>query len=555
MTIQLTAPILEAGVEQATGTQLTLSADREAELVNRGVAVYVGDDPGVGGLVPAEFDENGVLRHPVTGKMSTLATLKSGGRPTLLVFGNSISGQSIRFPASATAYSSSDTRAGSVVIQVPDATLFSVNDKVIIGLGFQGFHKATITATDTAATPDTITIGTPLPYLARTSAPIFKYTTTEPANIRSGAGVLATAIAMLGGPVDLIPGYGFGGGLARQMLLDLPLWLRYYRPSYVAFHLLENDQASTTSLASMKASIRAAAEMCVRHGAAPLFFSSMPSSSIATGRIDEYDDMLAYVLNIGSLVPGAEGFDLSTPWLDTTQPTLRTPLAGWTDGGIHPKANKRMTIGAIVAAMLSPAVGTRSTLSDLALDLYDMTGTGGTATGLAGGSVVAAGITVVADAGVTATASKTAADKQRVVFSVAGASNVSSTTCKVRKPTNSLPTNAGGQQVKGYAIIKINALTNVSMLYPYITFNGSGGETYSAWQDSDVMTDPAMVGKTLTIETAAVRIPNGATSYDIDVWMRPQTLDSPSGVAGDFEVLEMGLLLSPAGEINPALGT
>lgn len=48
MTIQLTAPILEAGVEQATGTQLTLGADREAELVNRGVAVYTSRSPAAG---------------------------------------------------------------------------------------------------------------------------------------------------------------------------------------------------------------------------------------------------------------------------------------------------------------------------------------------------------------------------------------------------------------------------------------------------------------------------------------------------------------------------
>lgn len=57
MTIQLTAPILEAGVEQAVGTQLTLGADREAELVNRGVAVYISRTLESGeGLVPALFD-------------------------------------------------------------------------------------------------------------------------------------------------------------------------------------------------------------------------------------------------------------------------------------------------------------------------------------------------------------------------------------------------------------------------------------------------------------------------------------------------------------------
>lgn len=52
MTIQLKDSIFIAGVHQATGTSLTLGADVEAELVNRGVAVYVGGDPSEGGLTP-----------------------------------------------------------------------------------------------------------------------------------------------------------------------------------------------------------------------------------------------------------------------------------------------------------------------------------------------------------------------------------------------------------------------------------------------------------------------------------------------------------------------
>lgn len=61
MTIQLKDSIFIAGVHQAAGTSLTLGADVEAELVNRRVAVYVGDDPTEGGLVPAMLttDDNG----------------------------------------------------------------------------------------------------------------------------------------------------------------------------------------------------------------------------------------------------------------------------------------------------------------------------------------------------------------------------------------------------------------------------------------------------------------------------------------------------------------
>jgi hypothetical protein len=56
-------------VHQAAGTSLTLGADVEAELVNRGAAVYVGDDPRAGGLVPLMFDvDRGVAVDPVSGR-------------------------------------------------------------------------------------------------------------------------------------------------------------------------------------------------------------------------------------------------------------------------------------------------------------------------------------------------------------------------------------------------------------------------------------------------------------------------------------------------------
>lgn len=78
MTIQLKASIFIAGVHQAAGTSLTLGADVEAELVNRGVAVFVGDNPARGGLVPAMLDidaeGNTVLAVSGGAQHSTLGT-------------------------------------------------------------------------------------------------------------------------------------------------------------------------------------------------------------------------------------------------------------------------------------------------------------------------------------------------------------------------------------------------------------------------------------------------------------------------------------------------
>lgn len=52
MTVKLKNTIFISGVHQLDGTTLMLGADKEAELVNRGVAIYVGDNPAVGELFP-----------------------------------------------------------------------------------------------------------------------------------------------------------------------------------------------------------------------------------------------------------------------------------------------------------------------------------------------------------------------------------------------------------------------------------------------------------------------------------------------------------------------
>lgn len=95
MTIQLTAPILIAGAHQPIGTSLTLNAAQEAELVNRGVAGYVGNSPATGGLVPANFspDNTGLVAPSGTiipipavvdaGTATTTLTLAAGSRTSV----------------------------------------------------------------------------------------------------------------------------------------------------------------------------------------------------------------------------------------------------------------------------------------------------------------------------------------------------------------------------------------------------------------------------------------------------------------------------------------
>jgi len=94
MTIQLTASILIAGVSQAAGTSLTLGAPMEAELVNRGVAVYTSRalTPGEN-LTPAQLTttpSGGVaVLDPSTGGILDDLQLKSKA----LVDGRFLAGQ------------------------------------------------------------------------------------------------------------------------------------------------------------------------------------------------------------------------------------------------------------------------------------------------------------------------------------------------------------------------------------------------------------------------------------------------------------------------------
>lgn len=78
MTIQLTAPILIAGADQPIGKSLTLGADVEAELVNRGVAVYTSRTPTPGeGVVPLMTDESGIIIAIIANKVDAKANLRS----------------------------------------------------------------------------------------------------------------------------------------------------------------------------------------------------------------------------------------------------------------------------------------------------------------------------------------------------------------------------------------------------------------------------------------------------------------------------------------------
>lgn len=239
--------------------------------------------------------------------------------------------------------------------------------------------------------------------------------------------------------------------------------------------------------------------------------------------------------------PGAVPVDVGWQWLDSAQPTVRAPLALWAPDGIHPSASKYAVIGGYIAAALDGRIPLAQSIADSSLtdNATLAASSGGTASGMQGGSVVPSGFTYTASAGVTASSSVGPNAGSRIVMSVPGTSNISSTTLLVTQ-RYTFPANTGNpsQAMFGFVKLKVNQLAGVSMAYPYLLF--SGGEQYSCGQETDAATDAGLLDKTFQFETPIVKVPTGATYVDVAFFIRPQTGLS-DGVSVDVELLEMGL--------------
>lgn len=484
-----------------------------------------------------------LANHPP--RRATAGIRVSGStRKRLLVFGNSIASQSNSAMANSTTTLSAQALAGATALTVASIAGLASGDKVAVGLYNGEVHTTTING---APSGNTVVLLAPLPKLARSGAGLLKYTVARPGGVRRSYGAIASAVSLLGHPVEIVQGYGYGSAEAWPMLADLPAWLRQVQPDFVAFHLFENDIGNGKSLTSCADAAKYACKLTLAAGATPIMFTCMPNTSINTApKSQVFDDLKTYILTqLPADRPGTVVLDASTPWLDTGVSTSRAPLAGWTDG-VHPNANRRFTIGDLYDTTLSGILGSGGSMADEGINTNPaLTGTGGTATGLQGGSVVAAGWTIYADAGVTLTASKTAGDVQRVQYSVAGASNILSTQGIIRQTGVAVPVNSGGAQAAFVrARVKINAMANISMLQPSYVDTQTGNQ-YS-FQDSDSAIDPAMVGRTIVLETPTFLVGEGATTYDISLNIRPQTLGSPSGCVADLEILELALIPSTA---------
>lgn len=403
-----------------------------------------------------------------------------------------------------------------------------------------------VAAVDTAATPQTVTITDPLPESLLSNNPVHYQAAAvaTPTNRHIKTSLWVGANAELGGVVEILPGYSFTGAQQPAMLPALARQLRLYRPKYIALNLAENDINGNVPLPRIIELSRQAVRSCINAGATPLVCSSVPAVQFSDSRAALVDGYLAWVQQLGNEFPGAVGVDLTTPWRDPALPGYQ-PLAGYTDG-IHPSPARWHTTAQPFVSVLRRLEGERATLSDLALTYWDMSGTGGTATGLQAGSVVPTGWAISAEGGVTALTTKTVRDTARIQYSVPGASNASTTRLFMRQLNVPIADSYVGKYLTAFVKARFDQIANLSMAVVTLTFNS--GESVN-WGNFNLQaTDPALVGKTLVMETPAFRVPINATTFTLEVALRPLNLSSPSGVSADITVESAGLLPASAGD-------
>lgn len=469
----------------------------------------------------------------------------SAARPTLLPFGCSITGVAGRQLWNSTTVTSTAVRTGSQVIPVASAAAFVVGGWAQVALCTAEPWMSRVTAVDTAATPNTVTIADPLPesLLPNNPAHYQAASVSTPSNQHIKTGLWVGASAELGGVVEVLPAYSYTGARQDAMLPALARLLRLYRPKYVALNLVENDVNGSVSLPRIVELSRQAVRSCLNAGATPLVCSCVPATQFSDSRSSLVEGYLSWVRQVGSELPGAVGVDLTTPWRDASLPGYQ-PLAGYTDG-IHPSAPRWHTTAQPFVSVLRQLEGERPSLADLALTYWDMSGAGGTAASLQAGSVVPTSWTISAEAGVIATTTKVANDKPRIQYSVPGASNASTTRLFVRQPNVAIPDYYVGKYLTAFMKARFDQIANLSMAVMSLTFNS--GEVVYWGNYNGQATDPALVGRTLVMETPAFRVPANATTMTLELALRPLNIASPSGVSVDMTIDSAGLLPASAG--------
>jgi hypothetical protein len=512
---------------------------------------------GANSLITAATDSN----NNVTGLVGPggitlpLTQLKASSRPTMLLVGNSLAGVNTR---SVAVYTTTITAAGvrpgattlTLVAGGVAALSLSVNDYIAVGLCNQQPWVVQVTG----IAGEVLTLAQRTPMYLRISAGVQKVTLPSlfPTNYRGGFGWVNIANAMCGAPYSLIPGYGFGSGMFSEIISDLAKQLEHHRPNMVFFIPYENDIASGVAYDVLARLTVQAAYMCLNAGATPVFQHCMPSSSIDnSGKSAVYDQINALLDTISLTIPGVRSINFGRVYLSTAVSTKREPLAGWTDG-VHPNDDKYLVIARSKVTEMASILGTRSSTNSFNLLGLNpsLSGTGGTASGLQGGSVVPANTTITANAGVTCTTSKNGEDKLVIGMTIPGASNISTTQLTISQTVNLPNTYSSNTSIKAVCRMRITGagMQHISMLQ--LAAACGTMNTDSRGPGNLTKTDFFINGDVLTIETMPMPLRDpSATTLVVSIVFRPETLSSPSGVVLDCIVDELGYELSSITEV------
>jgi len=489
-------------------------------------------------------------KNAVTGRIGFLANgsqvplnvLSPTARCRIGVFGNSVAGQSTtNYPSVSTTLSVA-AKAGDTTLTLASATGFV--DAVKIGVA--AYDSTLMKCVQTgAAAGNVVTLTAPLKKAIRVNATVNIYTTNELTLQRNAYGIMSTAVTLLGGRVEpVVSGYGWGGAIAKSMLIDLPQYLQSMQLTYCMLHLFENDIAGNTA-AQLESWARRAAAICVANGVVPIFVPTIPSNTFTGSSVSAvYDAFVTYCkTTLLSLYPMAKCIDLSTLWLDTGQPTNRYPLAGWTDG-VHPNNNKQYTIAATVAPLLAAFIPDISySIADFSMTLNPtLTGNGGTVNGGGTKSGVCADSWVcTTNPGATTVNSKNGDGSQKVVFTNGNSTATSQNFGFAQTFTLDTGGQSLAQAVKAYIKLRINSKSNID--YHQIGLAFSGGENNGfGVGTTGALTTSDSTGVVIVLETLAVKMPAGATTMTITY--SPAVITGGVAVAMDIDLIEFGVLPS-----------
>lgn len=488
---------------------------------------------------------------------STLSGYPSTHLPRMLVFGCSIAQQCNSYLHSTTSTVTAETRAGLRALPVANGALFTAGQSIAVPL-----YNARIYVTSIESiTANVLTLTIPLPGLVRSGSSVTINTRPTQPDTNLGYGAVNAGVALIGGPVEVVPSYGYGGAIFTQMFCDLERDLRYYQPKYVALHMYENDL--TGSVASGAATLdqmigwaRTMARLCLDYGATPIVYSSMPYYNSSTGvgipasRAADYDGLAAYLGSgtSGQLaidVPGAWGDNsLSTGWLDTSNPVWpRAPLPGWTDG-VHPVTSKRFAVGLIAAPVLAQMLPEAHSIADLFLTSRDVSllvGTGGVSSNLQAGSIVPRLHTIAAYGTAVSTTSRRIDGSLQILTTWSSSANRTADYV-IDRYTFTFPGvySGGTMRFKAVVRMRINVMVGIAQVFPQVTL--STGENHTGQTGIDMCASMPADGRIIELETPVFAIGVGATTCVIELMLRPTTAASPANAVLDVDVIEMGLI-------------